>query len=258
MIILKIGGSVLTDKTKEDTFKQNIMDNFSSEIKKVDNELILVHGAGSFGHILAKKFKLNEGYKTYEQVKGFSFTHEKVQLLNSYVLRSLHKYDIPAVSISPHSIVKLNNHVLEKIDYKIFKDYLDKKFIPVTFGDVVLDRKLGFSICSGDLLIQALAEHFKPERVIFVIDEDGLYTSNPKIDKKAKLIEKTTIKDLIKYTTAMDNHDDVTGGMGGKIETIKNISKSGVETVLLNGNKPDRLYKALIGKDTKSTIVYGE
>ena len=89
MIILKIGGSVLTDKTKEDTFKQNIMDNFSSEIKKVDNELILVHGAGSFGHILAKKFKLNEGYKTYEQVKGFSFTHEKVQLLNSKQKRAV-------------------------------------------------------------------------------------------------------------------------------------------------------------------------
>jgi len=258
MIILKIGGSVITDKTKKETFKKKTMDRLSAEIKKIKKDIIIVHGAGSFGHILAKKYNLNNGYKSYEQVKGFSLTHEKVQLLNSYVLQSLHKYNIPAVSISPHTIVKLKNHVLEKIDYEIFKDYIEKKFIPVTFGDVVLDEKIGISICSGDLLVEALAKYFKPKNVIFAIDEDGLYSSNPKKDKNAILIKETTIKELEKLTTTLDDHDDVTGGMGGKVDTIRNISKTGVNTVLLNGNKPDRIYKAIVGIDTISTIVYGE
>ena len=257
MIILKLGGSAITNKTKIKTFKNKLMDSLSESIKKSGKQMIIVHGAGSFGHILAKKYELNDGYKNYGQIKGFSETHEMVQSLNTLVLKSLIKYDIPVVSIPPHSIVKLDNHKLVKIDFKLFEDYLERQFIPVTFGDVVLDKKLGFSICSGDLLVEALAKYFKPEKVIFAIDEDGLYTSNPKIDKKAKLIRKTTFKKLEELSTILDKHADVTGGMSGKINTIKSISKFGIETVLLNGNKPERLYKVLVGKEAKTTIVVG-
>jgi isopentenyl phosphate kinase len=234
------------------------MDSLSENIKKSGKQMIIVHGAGSFGHILAKKYELDDGYKNNGQIKGFSETHKMVQSLNTLVLKSLQKYNIPAVSISPHSIVKLDNHKLAKMDFKLFEDYLERQFIPVTFGDVVLDKKLGFSICSGDLLVGALAKYFKPEKVIFSIDEDGLYTSNPKIDKKAKLIKETTFKKLKDFSTSLDKHADVTGGMGGKINTIKSISKLGIETVLLNGNKPERLYNVLVGKEAKTTIVVGD
>lgn len=257
MFILKLGGSVITDKTKECSFRQKIMDRLAKEIKKANPEIIIIHGAGSFGHIQAKKYRLNEGYKKQEQIHGFSVTHEMVQSLNSMVLKSLQNNGIPAVSISPHSVVKLDNHELLSMNYDVFDEYLKKKFTPVTFGDVVLDKKLSFSICSGDLLAMALSKHFKPSKMIFVIDEDGIYTSNPKIDKNAKLIESTSFDKLKRLTTSADSHADVTGGMGGKIETIKNISKQGIDTVLLNGNKPGRLYKVLIGEKTKITIVYG-
>jgi isopentenyl phosphate kinase len=258
MIIIKLGGSVITDKTKEYIFKTDTMDKLAENIKKANKQTIIVHGAGSFGHIIAKEYELNQGYKKLDQIKGFSQTHEKVQELNSLVLKSLQKYDIHAVSISPHSIVKLNNHKIQKMNYKVFEEYLMNNFTPVTFGDVVLDKTLGFSICSGDLLVQALSKHFKPEKVVFVIDENGIYTANPKIDKKAKLIQKTTIKELDVATISADNHADVTGGMAGKIFTIKKITKNGIETILVNGNKIDRLYKVLVGEKTISTIVNGE
>lgn len=258
MYILKLGGSVITDKTKECTFRKHVMDNLAKEIKKANKKIILIHGAGSFGHIQAKKYELNEGYSRKEQLHGFSITHEMVQRLNSMVLNSLQKNDIPAVSISPHSIVKLDDHKLVEINYNVFEEYLKKQFTPVTYGDVVLDKKLSFSICSGDILAKALSNHFKPQKVIFVIDEDGIYTSNPKINKNAKLIESTTIHKLEKLTTSADAHADVTGGMSGKIKTIKNISRLGIDTVLLNGNKPDRLYKVLIGENVTSTIVKGD
>ncbi len=258
MIILKLGGSVITDKTKEGSFRKKVMDNLSKEIKKANKQIILIHGAGSFGHIHAKKYRLNEGFSRDEQIHGFSVTHEMVQRLNSMVLKSLQNNGIPAVSISPHSAVKLDDHKLVSMDYNVFEEYLKKQFTPVTFGDVVLDKKLSFSICSGDLLAMALANYFKPEKVIFALDEDGIYTSNPKIDKNVKLIDSTTIDELERLKTLADVHADVTGGMSGKIETIKNISKLGIDTILLNGNKPDRLYKVLVGEDTKSTIVYGD
>ncbi|MGF3553958.1 MAG: isopentenyl phosphate kinase [Thermoplasmatota archaeon] len=255
MFIIKIGGSVITDKSKENTFKKKIIDNLGKQIKKSKKEIILVHGAGSFGHILAKKYNLNEGYKN--QIHGFSLTHALVQKLNLLVLNSLHENGIPAVSLPPHNILKLKNHKFSSFNDSIFNDYLKIGFTPVTFGDVVLDETLGFSICSGDLLMQILSYYFKPEKAIFIIDEDGLFTSNPKINKNAEFISSATIEKLKKLTVSADKHDDVTGGMAGKIETIKNIAKLGIDTILLNGNKPDRLFNVLVGKNTKSTIIYG-
>jgi len=140
----------------------------------------------------------------------------------------------------------------------MFKKYLDLGFMPVSFGDVALDNQLGFSICSCDLLIQLLAAEFKPEKVIFVLDEDGLYSANPKTDKNATFYEKTTVKDLEKLTTCIDAHADVTEGMKGKLHTIKQIAKTGADTILMNGNIHNRLYDTLKGKKVRSTIVYGD
>jgi isopentenyl phosphate kinase len=257
MFVVKIGGSVITDKSKKYFFKQKVMKRLSSEIKKANKEIILVHGAGSFGHIIAKEYSLNNGFQDNRQLQGFSITHAMVQKLNSLVLESLHEEEIYAVSIPPHAILKLNDHKPFKMDFQIFNDYLELGFIPLTFGDVVLDEKLGVSICSGDLLLQMLASYFKPEKVIFILDEDGLYTSNPKIDKNAEFIEKSNIENLEALKTKPNTHDDVTKGMEGKIETIKNIANLGIDTVLLNGNINNRLYDTLVGQETKNTIIYG-
>jgi isopentenyl phosphate kinase len=233
------------------------MDRLAKEIKKSEQEVILIHGAGSFGHIYAKKYNLNEGYQNSEQIQGFSLTQLNTQYLNTLVLKSLQKNGIPAISISPHTILKLNDHKIHKINYEIFEDYLKNNFTPVSYGNVVLDNKKGFSICSGDLIIKLLSKYFKPEKIIFLIDEDGIYTSNPKIDKNAKFINNITPFELKKLSTTLDDHPDVTKGMKGKIETIIDMAELKIDVVLLNGNKEEMLYNVLIGKDTKSTIVSG-
>ncbi len=257
MYVVKIGGSVITDKSKKSFFKQKVMKKLASEIKKSKKPIILVHGAGSFGHILAKQYSLNDGFQNKNQIEGFAYTHAMVQQLNSLVLKELHNAGIPAISIPPHAILRLNNHKPSNVDFEIFKIYLNQGFTPLTFGDVVLDKKIGFSICSGDLILHLLADYFKPEKVIFVMDEDGLYTTNPKIDRHAKFIKNLNVKELDVLTTKLDAHDDVTKGMEGKIETIKKIADLGIETILLNGNVNNRLYDTLIGKDSKHTLIYG-
>jgi len=258
MFIIKLGGSVITNKAKECCFKQEIVDRLAAELRHANKEVILVHGAGSFGHILAKKYKLNDGFKQKNQIEGFARTQAMVQQLNNLVLTSLHNHKIPAVSIPPHAVLSLSNHTLSRMDYNVFKKYLALGFMPVSFGDVAIDNLLGFSICSGDLLVELLAAEFKPEKVIFVLDEDGLYSTNPKTDKKATFLEKVTVKELEQLTTHLDAHADVTKGMEGKLHTIKQIARTGVDTILLNGNIHNRLYDTLQGKKVRSTIVYGD
>jgi isopentenyl phosphate kinase len=55
--IVKIGGSIITDKTKPLTFKKAVVKRLAREIKESNEEIILVHGAGSFGHIFADRYK---------------------------------------------------------------------------------------------------------------------------------------------------------------------------------------------------------
>lgn len=258
MFIIKFGGSVITDKAKECCFKQDVVDRLATELKHANKQVVLVHGAGSFGHMLAKRYHLNEGYKEKKQLQGFVLTHAMVQQLNSLILTSLHKKGLAAVSIPPHAMFTLDNHEPSHVDVSIFKAYLKQGFMPVTFGDVALDKSLGFSICSGDLLMQVLAAELKPEKVIFVLDEDGLYTANPKSDPKATFIETATFKDVAHLTTRSNTHPDVTGGMEGKLETITQIVRGGVDTVLLNGNVHNRLYDTLMGKKTRNTLIRGE
>jgi isopentenyl phosphate kinase len=52
-----------------------------------------------------------------------------------------------------------------------------------------------------------------------------------------------------------DKHTDVTRGMKGKIDVIKNITKLGIDTILVNGNKHGRLYNILLSKDVKCTVI---
>ncbi len=258
MIIIKLGGSVITNKAKECCFKQKTMDQLAAEIKKANKQVILIHGAGSFGHILAKQYKLNDGLQQNKQIKGFCLTQAMVQRLNSLVLESLHRHDVPAISIPPHAVLRLLNHKFSHMGFTIFKQYLDLGFTPVSFGDVALDTRLGFSICSGDLLVQVLTAEFKPEKVIFVLDEDGLYSANPKTEPNAVFIEKATTKQLETLTTQIDAHADVTQGMKGKIHTIRQIAKQGIDTILVNGNIHNRLSDTLKGKKVRSTVVYGD
>jgi len=258
MFLIKFGGSVITDKTKECCFKPEVVRRLAAEMKHANKEVILVHGAGSFGHILAKRYKLNDGYKEKKQLHGFALTHAMVQQLNSLILASLHDQGIAAVSIPPHAMMTLSDHQPAHVEFSLFKEYLSSGFLPVTFGDVVLDGKLGFSICSGDLLMQLLAAEFKPEKVVFVLDEDGLYSANPKTDPKASFMEKATLADLEKLSTRSDAHADVTKGMEGKLEVIKKIAKEGIDTILLNGNIDNRLYDTLIGKKVRYTLIRGE
>jgi len=255
MIIVKLGGSVITDKKRENRARKKVIDRLVREIKKSKKEIILVHGAGSFGHIHAKEYKLDRGFKSRNQLKGFHITHSSVRILNQIVMSSLYNHNIFSVSLPPLSFVEMNNGKLKYIDLKCFEESVSIGLTPVTFGDIVFDDELGFSICSGDILVLNLSRYFKPEKVIFVIDEDGIFDKDPKKYKDAKLLREIKYNDLPVAEKSI--YTDVTGGMGGKIEVIREIAKEDIDVLVVNGNKRDRLFSSLIGKKVKGTHVIG-
>ena len=63
-VIIKLGGGLITLKDQLCTPQINIIRNLAKSIHhlvKMNKRVIIVHGAGSFGHLKAKSWKLHEG-----------------------------------------------------------------------------------------------------------------------------------------------------------------------------------------------------
>jgi isopentenyl phosphate kinase len=256
MILVKLGGSVITDKGHYRTFDQANVKRLAREIVRSKKPLMIVHGAGSFGHVLAKKYRLNEGYRDRGQMKGLAQVSLDVRDLNLRIMDVLLSAGLPCVSVPPGACGLMEDGKLVSFDMEVMHRYLDLGIVPVTFGDVVLDRKRGFGICSGDQLMSLLANEFEAERVIFCADVDGIFSSDPHLDKKARMIEKVD-RSVLSRLPRSERNADVTGSIHGKIESILDLAK-GREALVINGRVRGRLERALRGEAVKGSRVIGD
>ncbi|MDD1743454.1 MAG: isopentenyl phosphate kinase family protein [Methanomassiliicoccales archaeon] len=256
MILVKLGGSVITDKRRYRSFDQVNVDRLAREIVRSQAPVIIVHGAGSFGHVLAKKFNLKDGYRNKSQIKGLAQVSMDVRDLNLRTMTALQSAGLNCVSIPPSACCLMENGKLVDFDMEVIHRYLDLGVVPVTFGDVVLDRKRGFGICSGDQLMAWLADEFDPERIVFCTDVDGIFSSDPNLDRKASLIEEVD-RSVLSRLPRSERCADVTGSIYGKIESILDLAK-GREAFVINGRVKGRLRKALKGEAVKGSRVIGE
>jgi isopentenyl phosphate kinase len=242
--VLKLGGSVITDKKKSLTPNLEAIERLADEIAQAKvSSLILVHGGGSFGHPIAKKYNLTEGYVDPSQVIGFSETHRALTKLNILVMESLIKHNINAVVVQPSSFVVTNGGRIQSMELKPLKKMLSIGLTPVLYGDAVLDSEKGFAILSGDQLVSSLAINFGASRIIMGADVDGIYTADPKSYSSAKLIQQVKLEELKaqKHEIKEAKTTDVTGGMLGKINELIPAIKHNIQTLIVNATKPMRV-----------------
>ncbi|MEM3823367.1 MAG: hypothetical protein QXH87_00360, partial [Candidatus Bathyarchaeia archaeon] len=98
--ILKIGGSVITDKSGELAAKMQDINRLAQEIHDANvKNLVIVYGGGSFGHPVAQKYGINAGFKEESQRIGFAETHHFMTVLNGLFMDALIWREVPAISI---------------------------------------------------------------------------------------------------------------------------------------------------------------
>ena len=161
---------------------------------------------------------------------------------------------VPVVAIPASSFITASSKRITGGNLDTFKNYLSKGFIPVIYGDVVLDTDLEFCVISGDQIIQYLASNLNPQQVVLGTDVDGVYNKNPKTHDDAVFYEKfTSIEDLdaLEGTTNVD----VTGGMVGKIKELLYLADLGIESKIINAEIEDNIYKVLENDDVKGTVI---
>src|SRR5881397_3845017 len=255
MLLVKLGGSVLTEKARLRTPRRAAIRRLARELASVRKPLLVVHGAGSYGHILARKHKLHEGGATAAKRSAAARVQADVKALDALVVDAMIDAGLAAVPIPPSAVLSLDDGRVSSIDLTPFLEFSSMAFTPVTFGDVVRDVRRGFSICSGDLLMLELARAFRPERAVFVADVDGLFTADPKRRRDARLLDKVSEADLSKIEFSSAKRTDVTGSIEGKVRRMFEIAAHTGECLIVNGNVKNRVRDALRGRRVVGTRV---
>jgi isopentenyl phosphate kinase len=215
---------------------------------------LIVHGAGSYGHVLASRYRLNAGGSSPAKRTAAARVQADVRALDHLVVDALNRVGFASVPIPPASVLSLDDGRMSTIDLTPFLEFSSMGFTPVTFGDVVRDLRRGFSVCSGDLMMVELARAFRPKRAVFAADVDGLFTADPKRRKHARLLEVVGPKDLAQIEFSA-SRTDVTGSIEGKLRRMFEIAEHVDECLIVNGNVKNRVRDALRGKRVVGTRI---
>ena len=253
---MKLGGSVITHKAKPLSFRPRVTARLARELAPFYGEgLVVVHGAGGFGHVRAAEYGLAGGLTDADSVQGTAIVQRDVRTLNLHVIDALLAAGIPAVSIPPGTFLELDDGRLTEFDAVPFQRAIARGLVPVTFGDVLMDRERGVAIASGDLLMAALSGVFKPEMAVFVTMVDGVYEGDPSKGDSRLLREVSPEEAAAAGASSGEGVADVTGSMMGKLAEAFQVAASAKHTWIIGGGRPGRLKALMEGRRVKGTRV---
>lgn len=251
IVLIKLGGSVITDKEKSMTLRTEVLKRLVDEIararaKNPDTLFIVGHGQGSFAHVPAAKYKTMQGFMNENSLHGMAIVQDLAAQLNRIVVATFLKANIPAVSFYPSNILVTKNRTAISSDLSVLEEYLRKGLTPITCGDVIVDQAQGCTIWSTEEVLaffarELSAKGWKIDKIVHVVEVDGFY------DERKNVVPEISNKNWPQLQKALTTTRgiDVTGGMGLKVEESLSIGKLGVPSFIISGLKNDNLFGLL-------------
>lgn len=250
-MLIKIGGSLITDKRKREKARLDVINSLASEIKPFvkKKKLIVAHGGGSFPHYPAKEYRVNEGILNKDSLKGFCLTNDAAARLNRIVVKAFLNAGINAISIQPSAFMLCKHGEVICGDVRVIKEALKNRIVPVPYGDAAFDTFKGITIISTEQILAHLALKLKAKKIIVAGIVDGVYTSDPFSDPSAKIIPRITKENFpkIKGMLSGSHGVDVTGGMLSKVEELVALSRKGIKSQIIGAEKNGNLKRAILG-----------
>ena len=273
LVFLKLGGSLITDKTQPYTPLLDVMDDLALQIATTlqtqpNLRLVIGHGAGSFGHVAASEYKTRAGYPrpspfTQRQRdpneenywEGFAEVWYQASSLNRYVMKALHKANVRAIALPPSSSVISSEGKVSVWETTPIRMALSSRIVPVIFGDVVFDEIRGGTILSTEDLFMHLARALSPERILLAGLESAVWQDFPARTKKLEKITPGTF-DEISAGIGKAEGADVTGGMESKVRQMIELIENNPELTIqiFSGTEPGNIVRALTG-ETLGTVI---
>jgi isopentenyl phosphate kinase len=242
-IVLKLGGSVVTEKDAPETVDDAALSQAADDIAETDEELVVVHGGGSFGHHHAAEYGVSTTAGTTNPA-GVSAIHGAMKRLNDAVVTALTEKGVAAVPVHPFSAASRDADGTLDLPTNQVRTLLAEGFVPVLHGDVVAHRSEGATVLSGDELVVELAPAVEADRV-------GVCSTVPGVlDDDGTVIDRITAFDEVASALGGSDATDVSGGMVGKVKALLSLAS----TASVFG--PEALSAFLTG-DTPGTTVDG-
>jgi isopentenyl phosphate kinase len=261
LCLIKLGGSVITNTAVHKEAKPEVITRLLREIYGASQELgidvIIGHGGGSFPHIIANKYEVQKGLVKKDSMKGSILTLSDARELNSIFIKCGAEIDMPVFPFSPSSFTLSSKSKISDGFVSQIKEAMELGFIPVVYGDVGIDTIQGVCIISTEEILRFLSGHFKPSKVIFGTDVDGVFNGNPSA-AGAKLVTELNHGNIEGIISAVGTTKkvDVTGGMRTKVSLMYEIvDATGATGYIANATKPNVIRNILMGKPETCTVV---
>lgn len=252
LVFLKLGGSLITDKRRQETARREVITRSAQEIAAAlaatpGLRLLVGHGSGSFGHFAAHRYHVRQG--NLEDWRGYAETAAAAQRLNRLVTDALLAAGVPAISVQPSASAEAHDGVLQTMAATPIRTLLDRGVVPLIYGDVALDDVRGCTIISTEQIMALLVAALRPRRIIMAGEVEGVYTADPQRTPTAERIPAigphnyAQVEALL--TTAFGV--DVTGGMLDKVRTLYGLvtQHRGLSARIISGRPPGAIERAL-------------
>lgn len=256
LVFLKLGGSLITDKTRPMTPRMDVIENLADEIASAVTEnpnlrLIIGHGSGSFGHEVADQYQTRSGGSGAAYWQGFVEVWAAARALNQLVIQSLTRANLPVLSFPPSAGIITQRQRLVSWDVQPIKLALYNGLIPVIYGDVVFDIELGGTILSTEELFIELTRSFCPDQILLAGKDHGVYADPGQPEKIIPLITPLNLVQ-IRPALAPSQAVDVTGGMLSKVEAMVALvnENPSLNINIFSGAGTGNLRKALTNPQT--------
>ena len=262
IVVIKFGGGLITHKSE--LKKPNLMnlEKMAHVVKELSNSynVVLVHGAGSYGHLIAKKYDLQLGEVAGFGIKDGLTQDDAIKIvrndmaeLSGLIVDYLSKEGLESRQIIPHQNIRGTGMDFE-IDMSLIKRIVGKG-IPILWGDVVdCNSPKNFGILSGDDIAARIA--IELEGVISLVfamsGADGVMTEPPE-NPKAELIKQ--LSESTNFESLHRTEEDVTGGIMYKVSRGYEVSKHINCVYIVNGEYPQRVISAAQGIETRGTRI---
>lgn len=255
LVFVKLGGSLITDKSKPYTARMKAISRIANELQEASWDgirLLVGHGGGSFPHTSAAKFRTSEGMVNGESAHGVAVVQDDAAKLNRIIVETFLHEGVNAMSFQPSANAVAKNRKIVSWDVSAIEHALKNEVIPVVYGDVLFDDMQGCCIASTEELFSFLAPKLKPKRIVLAARVNGV------LDGEGNTIPKITSENYSEVKRHLKGSDatDVTGGMRQKVEFMLELAKkTKVKITIVNGDVPDNVENAVKGLEAIGTII---
>ncbi|HNS02351.1 MAG TPA: isopentenyl phosphate kinase [Anaerolineae bacterium] len=258
LVFLKLGGSLITDKTQVEAVQREVLRGVAGEIARARRDaprlrLLLGHGSGSFGHVAARKHGTRAGVQGEQGWLGFAQVADAAARLNRLVTAALLEAGVPAWSVQPSAGLSCQEGAIAAWADQVMELALARGLTPLIYGDAALDRARGGTIVSTEELFAWLTPRLRPARIVLAGVVDGVYSADPLLDPAAQPWPLITPDDLPRLRASLGGSHgvDVTGGMFSKVTEMCRLASNlpGLEVRLVSGLRAGAIYHSLLGDE---------